>query len=286
MEEILQKIEEIKSVFINTQLFCGNNNCMNSLQEYLEQIPVTFRSIGYECASMTIALKGFDQNSVSPAWRAYACGPARLHQAQVYVGLGWAIAKLTLPFLEVVKDLDPFLHSRVADGCGYYDASFRQRQTVKEQQLPGYLPAAALPMYDQGLGRSFWYSCRADIEIIKSKIADFAADRQASLWRGAGIAIAYVGGCDEKYLKIIFDAAGKHAVQLACGAALAAKSRREANTLTSDTDLCSRLWFDLAGSTVEMFTVPPGKILNRDVYLSWLNQIEAGVANRFTIENE
>ena len=85
-------------------------------------------------------------------------GLALAHKAQVYIGLGWAIAKLNLPFLSVVERIEIRLYHRVADGCGYYDGSFRQRQTVINQQLPVYLPEAAMPVYEQGIGRSLWYT--------------------------------------------------------------------------------------------------------------------------------
>ena len=289
MEEVSENLEKIKSIFFSTQSFYATHGSMKSLVDYLEEIPATYRSIGYESASMAIALKGFENNIDTTEWLIFANGPAKAHQAQLYIGLGWAIAKLNLPFLSIAERLDPLLHFRVADGCGYYDGSFRQRQSVMSGQLPVYLPIDILSLYDQGLGRSLLYTCNADIDKIKKTIETFSAERQAALWRGMGIAVGYVGGCTDKLLKNIFDYAGEHGVQLACGAALAAKSRMDANSMTTDTDRCSRLWFTLAGEAVKMFSVIPedvtAKYDREDFYNCWIKQIEEGLTERFRAEN-
>lgn len=289
MEEVSENLEKIKCIFFSTQLFYATNGSMKLLLEYLEEIPATYRSIGYESASMAIALKGFEKDNDTTEWQIFANGPARAHQAQLYIGLGWAIAKLNLPFLSIVEKLNPLLHFRVADGCGYYDGSFRQRQSVMNRQLPVYLPNAVLPLYDQGLGRSLLYTCNADINKIKKTIETFSAKRHAALWRGTGIAVGYVGGCTDKVLKNIFDYAGEHGVQLACGAALAAKSRIDANSMTTDTDRSSRLWFTLAGEAVKIFSVIPENVAanyeREDFYNCWIKQIEEGLTERFKTDN-
>lgn len=294
MNEVSQKIERIKSIFLDTQVFYAKYDNIGTLIEYLENTELEFRSIGYESASIAIALKEmenfpfthqiFPQKNAPAGWYFFSEGPALKHKAQVYIGLGWAVAKLNLPFLQVVQHLETRLHYRVADGCGYYDGSFRQRQTVINQQVPVYLPEAAMSIYDQGVGRSLWYTSNADINKIHSKVDGFPASRHADLWRGIGIAVAYVGGCDDNTIKAIFEYAGEYRVQLACGAALAAKSRMEANTLTTDTNRCSRLWLKFAAGEANMFSVDPvdpATIGNEAVYFNWITQIEEGLANSF-----
>jgi enediyne biosynthesis protein E3 len=284
MTEALQKIERIKSIFLDTQLFCARQDNPSSLIGYLEKIEPEFRSIGYESASMAIALKDLQKNQGMDNWLFYARTLAQAHKAQVYVGLGWAIAKLNLPFLSVVEKIETRLYHRVADGCGYYDGSFRQRQTIINPQLPLYLPEAAMPLYDQGIGRSLWYTSNADINKIHSNVDNFPVSRHAGLWRGIGIAVAYVGGCDEETLKTLLQYAGTNRIELAYGAALAARSRMEANAVTTDTDRCSRLWFTLTANEVNMFSIDPverAAIENEEVYLNWIAKVEEGLANSF-----
>lgn len=288
MNEVLQRIERIKSVFLDTQLVYAKNDDIDALIIYLENTEIEFRSIAYESASMAIALKDIEHNGKLDTWVLYANGPGLAHKAQVYVGLGWAIAKLNLPFLSVVEKIETRLYFRIADGCGYYDGSFRQRQTVLSQQLPVYIPQAALPMYDQGVGRSFWYTTNDDINKIRSKIENFPAGRQPDLWRGVGIAVAYVGGCDEETLKTLVHYAATNSLQLACGAALAANSRMQANTMTTDTDHCSRLWFMLTAGEANIFFPDPvdtAGIGNEAAYLNWITQIEEGLSNSFEKRN-
>lgn len=89
---------------------------------------------------MAIARIFFGKNSFPGDWLLFANGAALAHQAQVYTGLGWAIAKLNIPFLEAVKKIDCQFYFRIVDGCGYYDGTFRYRQTVINGEWPVYLP--------------------------------------------------------------------------------------------------------------------------------------------------
>ena len=276
MNETIQNIEKIKSIFLDTQLFYAEHDNMDELIAYLENTESTYRSIAYESASMSIALKDLENNPGLNTWLFFAKVPALAHKAQVYIGLGWAIAKLGIPFLPVVEKIETRLYHRVADGCGYYDGIFRQRQTVLSQQLPSYLPEAAMPIYNQGIGRSLWYSSNADINKIRSKIESFPTGRQADLWRGIGIAVAYVGGCDDDTLKTLLQYAAVNSIQLACGSALAARSRMEANTMTTDTDHCSRFWFRLTAGKKDLVSME-----YEDVYFKWVTQIEDGLVNIF-----
>lgn len=285
MNTALQNTEKIQIVFLDAQLFYATHDNMHALIEYLEKTEPEFRSIAYESVSMAIAIKNFEAGTFPAGWLDFANGKALLHTAQVYVGLGWAISKLNLPFLETVKGLHTNLYFRIADGCGYYDGSFRRRPTVLSQQLPAYLPDAAMPIYDQGVGRSIWYTAKTDINKIHSVIETFAANRQADLWRGIGIAVAYVGGCSEEDLKTLLEYSGKNGSQLACGAALAARSRMQANTMTADTDRCSRLWFMLTKDELNEFSTVSvdgaAGMDNESGYISWIKQIEEGLANSF-----
>jgi hypothetical protein len=274
MNEVLQRIERIKSVFLDTQSFYATHGNTDALTAYLENSEAPFRSIAYESASMAIALKDIENDEDLNDWLLFANGPALAHQAQVYVGLGWAIAKLNLPFLTAVKKIEPDLYQRVADGCGYYDGSFRQRQTVINQQLPVYIPEAVLPMYYQGVGRSLWYANNADINKIKTKIEGFPAQRHARLWRGMGVAVAYVGACDDEGLRTLVQYAAANAVQLAYGAALAVKSRMEANAISADTDRCSRFWYALTAGETKMISSDQAVIDHDAGYNNWMRRVE------------
>lgn len=276
MNAALQNTEKIKAVFLETQLFYAKHDNMPALIGYLVQIEKEFSSIAYESASMAIALKSFGANTFPDGWLLFANGAAAVHQAQVYVGLGWAIAKSGAPYSTTVKKLDSRFHFRIADGCGYYDGSFKRRHAVINKQVPVYLPAQALHMYYQGIGRSIWYTEKADINSIYRMIETFAPGWHADLWRGVGIAVAYVGGCDDADLEKLFQNAAPNSLQLACGAALAARSRMIADTMTADTDRCSRLWFKLNN---EDANEEANLLTNGDRYEDWIYLVEDRLLN-------
>jgi hypothetical protein len=261
MTAALQNIEKIKTLFLETQQSFAQHGL-----KALEGAAGEFSSIAYESASMCLALSA---GAFPRDWLAFADGPAAAHRAQVYVGLGWAVARPAIPFAQAVQQTDARFAFRIADGCGYYDGTFRRRQTVLNKSLPAYLPAAALPMYDQGVGRSLWYSEQADVAKTLQALESFAAERRADLWRGVGIAVAYVGGYAETDLEALFGAAAEHGLQLARGAALAAKSRTTAHTMTDDTDRCSRHWFERA--------------VKGERYADWLETNEQQLAASFTV---
>ena len=124
--------------------------------------------------------------------------------------------------------------------------------------------------------------------MISNIVENFNEAWQADLWRGIGIAVAYVGGCDDAALKKIWEFAGMHHKQLACGAALVAKSRQDAKTSTNDTDRCSRLWFMHAEepSTMQSSHYEDFKLSDiNNGYLNWVKQIEQEVANSFSVSN-
>lgn len=283
MSTALQQTEKIKTIFLETQMFYARQAGMPALIQYLDGIDKEFRSVAYESASMAMALEELEAGRFPGKWLLFANGPAAVHRAQVHVGLGWAIAKLNYSFSTAVNELDPACYSRIADGCGYYDGSFRRRQSVINKVLPAYLPGSAMPAYYQGLGRSTWYSQKTEVQQVCAVIESFPAERHADLWRGVGIAVAYVGGCADEDLKTLLQYASTNAFQLARGAALAVRSRTKANTMTDDTDRCSRLWFALGvgeSNPVKLAIGIPASC-DEDDYLSWVMQMEQNFTNSF-----
>ncbi|HMJ48190.1 MAG TPA: DUF1702 family protein [Ferruginibacter sp.] len=276
MNTASQKMGRIQSVFIEAQLFYANN-ASPGLPDYLEKLDPEFRSVGYESISMAIALKDFETNNNLQQWQAFAKGPAIAYKAQVYIGLGWAVAKKEIDLLSIIHILEPLLLYRLADGCGYYDGTFRQRKTLVKQELPVYLPNYLLPVYYQGIGRSFWYLCKTGINNVCSKIESFPSPIHEDMWRGVGTAVAYVGGCDVETLNDIYFSAAEHRTQLGYGAALAVKSRNDAGTFTTDTYHCFRHWFELL---VNDENIIPGV-----VYENWINKVEEDFAKRFIRES-
>ena len=66
-------------------------------------------------------------------------------------------------------------------------------------------------------------------------------ERRPDLWSGLGLAATYAGGADTAALAALRDSAGPHWLQLAQGAAFAAKARHRAANLTGYTDQATKI---------------------------------------------
>lgn len=265
-----QKMEQIRDVFQAAKFFCGQENNLDRIIAYCEKAEKEFRSIAYEAASMQIALKDFKENSLLQSWNVFANYFAKPHAAQVYAGLGWAVAEQTISLETIIVNLPELLRYRIADGCGYYDGIFRSRQTIRNKQLPTYISGMALAPYYQGIGRSLWYISKGDAAKTNELLLGFPEERYADIFRGIGIAVAYVGGSDEATLKLLLQLSGDYKSQFACGVALAVRSRIQANSLTADAELCCCILCNRSSEEAAQVTVDA----ECGDYFQWLKQME------------
>lgn len=239
-EHIASRMETIKTGFQYGKETASKIENLDELINILGNDTSEFRSIVFEGASMELALKGFASGSMEK-WKSYL-HKKQEHAAQIFVGLGWAIAQEKITDLSFINDCGDLMTMRTWDGAGYFDAVFRQRQTIKSQNRLEYIPLKEFSSYDQGMGRSLWYIAKGDTAKMSELIALFDASRKNDLWRGIGIACCYVGGSDETILKALLSLAGEHKNQLSIGGRLVAKSRIEANTMTQDVELALKIW--------------------------------------------
>jgi hypothetical protein len=207
----------------------------------LDLTPLELRGYAYEGAAM--GLTGLD--CVLP-WkkrlRAYMAGPGAPHIYMVHIGAGEALARLRRkpePFIARLEDRT--LCWLVMDGYGFHEGFFSRQRFVVDQLVPAHLSSYGRRVFDQGLGRSIWFSAGADARAIATTIASFPAARQADLWVGIGVACAYVGGVERSTIEALRQAAGVHAPRLATGAAFVAKGRQRAGNLVPHTDLACQV---------------------------------------------
>jgi enediyne biosynthesis protein E3 len=158
---------------------------------------------------------------------------------QVHIGLGWALAEQQKPIPENPSWPEP---DAVLDGYGYYHGLFRRRLSIRTQSIPEGLTDTQLPAFDRGLGRSLWYISKGDVEMMLRMTAAFPERRQPDLWRGIGIAVAFVGGCSEPLLTQTASASSAYRPQLLEGAERALRSRTQAGTPTADAERAVRQW--------------------------------------------
>ena len=270
MNTVAQKMEFIREVFQAAKIFCSLESDLQKIVAFCENAQPEFTSIAYEAASMQISLRDFAENNSLQNWKHFSDELAKPHAAQIYAGLGWAVAQEVLESEQITGNLPPLLRYRVADGCGYYDGTFRNRQTVRMKAVPTYISEKELSAYYQGLGRSLWYISKGDAAKTKELLFGFPELRHADMWRGVGIAVAYVGGCDEAMLNDLKTFSGNFLPQFKCGVALAARSRMQAGSITEDTELCSHIICNYSAAQATHLTVHA----EGEDYFQWLYSIE------------
>jgi hypothetical protein len=236
----------------------------------LEQNDKTFISIAYEASAMERALLDFNANDFALLhWQAFL-KHAPEHSTQIHIGLGWAIAKRRIALEQVEAAIEPQQLPRVLDGTGYCEGTFKQRIAVKDMKTPDWLSDNLRRGYDQGLGRSLWYTAKAEPETLTNLITPFAEERKQDLWRGVGIALAYVGGCDEETLRQLKTLSGLFAADLAVGVTLATLSRKAANTINAETELTCQVICD--ADLASVFSVAEQKTVVD--YFEWVDELK------------
>lgn len=269
---IARKMENITTIFQNARETASKEKDLNELVKLLETTDHEFISIAFEGASMEIAQQDIAEDVSMQRWLEYL-KLAEKHAAQIYVGLGWAIAATKQTDLSFLSKLDPSMIFRMWDGCGYFDGKLRQRQVLKGLARLEYIPLEYLKPYDQGLGRSVWYTCIGDPLKVSEMIKNFPAARQTDLWRGIGIACSYVGGCTEITLKTLMNLAGNDKMQLCVGSAMVAKSRIEAGSDTKNLEIACDLFCNVSAKEAMELTLKADEKA-ADSFDNWLSLME------------
>lgn len=207
----------------------------------LNMVALELRGYAYEGAAM--GLTGLDcMLPWKKRLRAYLAGPGAAHIYMVHIGAGEALARLRRkpePFIARLEDR--VLCWLVMDGYGFHEGFFARQRYVDEQVIPAHLSRYARRIFDQGLGRSIWFTGGANVERIVTIIAAFPSARQADLWVGIGVACAYVGGIERAAIEALHRAAGPYGPHMALGVAVVAKGRQRAGNLVPHTELACQV---------------------------------------------
>ena len=208
----------------------------------LNSVDIELRGFAFEGAAMGLALL----DNLTP-WRRtrineFLRGAGDAHAYMVHVGAGWAWARLPVNVSRARQRLDPILGWLAVDGWGFHDGFFHWPKYVSGQLLPTRLVGYEARVFDQGLGRSWWFVNGGDPDLISHTIENFPAHRRPDLWSGIGLAATYAGVVSEDVLSVLRENSGPHRHHLAQGAVFAAKARQRAGNLTDYTDLAARVF--------------------------------------------
>ncbi len=285
-----ENLETVGTMFLRGYAHAVEARCADEAHEWLEEVPAAFRGFAYEGAGMGAAVLDGLPFGRRDHVAELLTGTGAKHVYLVYVGIGWAMARLPRFRWCGAEGLDPLLRGLVLDGYGFHQAYFHTRRYVHEQyrEQPFPWPDDATRTHsrhavDQGIGRALWFVGGTDVDVVADLVGRFAAHRHADLWAGTGLAATYAGGVDAGELGRLRELAGAHAPQLAQASAFAAEARLRAGIVQPHTGVATGV---LCGTTPEVAArltqdLRPEVPVNVDVsaYESWRRDI----ADRFVL---
>lgn len=240
-------LETIGEMFLAGYAHAAETDSAAAAEERLEELPTRFRGFAYEGAAMgctVVDALPFGRRRRIPDLLA---GRGDQHVYMVYVGIGWAMARLPR-FRWPDYPLDPLLRWLVLDGYGFHQAYFHTDRYVHGQHRDPAFPwppdgprGYAARAIDQGIGRAMWFVAGADADLAATMIDRFPHSRRPDLYSGAGLAATYAGGADEEELHGLRKRAGDLWPQVAQGSAFAAEARLRAGLEVPHTAVATRV---------------------------------------------
>lgn len=241
-------LETIGKMFLTGYGYAMEARTVTDAENRLEELPIRFRGFAYEGAGMGYTM--LDQMPIGGRGhvRELLAGRGERHNYMVYVGIGWAMARLPRFLWPKPDAVDPLLRWLVLDGYGFHQAYFKTEQYVANHYQDPYFPwpgdataGYANNAIDQGIGRALWFVGGTDADRVADMIDGYAPERHADLWSGAGLAATYAGGGDRDELTRFAERAGAHRSILAQGSAFAAEARIRAGLLVPHTEAATRV---------------------------------------------
>ncbi|MFL6272484.1 MAG: DUF1702 family protein [Actinomycetes bacterium] len=245
-------LERIGATFLAGYRFALDARDPADARAPLEALPERFRGFAYEGAGMGFAVLDALPVGRSDRVARFLQGAGAPHVYMVYVGVGWAMARVPRFTWSRLHAPDPLLRWLVLDGYGFHQAYFKTARFVHQQEVePGFpwprddRTGYARQAIDQGIGRAIWFVGGTAPDVVADLIDAFPRARRGDLYSGAGLAATYAGGVDEAELTRFRERAGEHRPAVAQAAAFAAEARVRAGLLGPHTELAARV---LAGT--------------------------------------
>lgn len=255
-ERVRVRLEHVGVTFLNGYHAALEAHDDEELVRQLDAAEPEFRGFAFEGAAMALTLLDLLRPWGVSRLKSFAAGAGASHEYMLYVGAGWAMARLRRDPSRACESFDPLLGWLAADGYGFHEGYFKWPVYVARRERPRRLSGYALRAFDQGLGRSLWFVRGAEVQRIVETLGTFARERQSDLWSGVGLACAYAGGADDASVEALRAGAGLFAPQLAQGAAFAAKARERACNTAAHTERACRILCGMtAGAASEITDV-------------------------------
>ena len=218
------------------------SNSVDELGQTLrETIDPAFQGFAHEGAAMALWILDWVTPWNRNRFQTFLAGPGEPHYYMSVIGAGWAMGRLPGNFDRRREAVDPFFGWLAADGYGFHEGFFKPEASFIRHETPKKLNPYSYQAFDQGLGRSMWFYCCADVDQIVKTLRAFPKERHASLWAGIGLACTYAGGLSESEIEHLKTEAGDLAEHMAQGCAFACKARFRAGNPVPHNELASRV---------------------------------------------
>jgi hypothetical protein len=255
---VQQHLETAGAAFVTGYNLAVAQPHANELVAQLSEAESMYRGFAFEGAAMGLALLDWITPWNRDRFERFFRTPAGdAHLYMLHVGAGWAMARIGWArknFERSMQRYHPLYRWLTLDGYGFHQGFFHYREHVTEKGVPRGLTLHAAKVFDQGLGRSLWFSQGADPQRVIAMISNFPTDRHADLWSGIALAASYAGGVDRDVLDALLRAAGPFAAELAQGAAFAAKARLRAGNLVSHTVMACDVFCSMSAEAAAAVT--------------------------------
>jgi hypothetical protein len=153
------------------------------------------------------------------------------HAYLLYVGAGWALAKLRRRTLRGLGADEPLLRWLAYDGMGFCQTFFASERGMRRFAAHGGRCDPTCDIRYQGLGRSLWFRECGDPDGLAGRVAGLPAHHRADTWSGIALAACYAVGVDAAVHERLRDRSAEYGDAVAQGAAFAAEAwRRSGHT--------------------------------------------------------
>ncbi|RCG25373.1 DUF1702 family protein [Sphaerisporangium album] len=249
-------LETVGEMFLTGFAYAAEARTPADAVERLEMLPLRFRGFAYEGAGMGFAILDAMPFSGGRKVADFLADPQGQNQTDlIYVGVGWAMARLPKFLWSKIHAPDPLLKWLALDGYGFHQAYFHTDKYVRGQyQDPAFPWPAGSPrgyanrVIDQGIGRAMWFVGGTDVDVVADLIETFPEHRRGDLFAGSGLAATYACGVEEGELRRFRERAGQYRPQLAQGSAFAAEARFRPGLVVPSTELATSVF---CGATAE-----------------------------------
>ena len=233
--EVPAEIDRVGAVFRQALRRGFNSPSDREAAAWLESLPPADRSVAVEAVAMAVAWLQRATRS-DRTWEGLRASLGAEHAAGMALGLGWALSWLGASTDGELDGLSPLLRWRVIDGYGFRDGLVAPRRHVLRTEGPRRIDGVAQATWRQGLGRSLWYTTRGDAGEVRDAVNAFPSPLRPELWTGVGVAATWIGCTSQPPMARLRAVAGHDAHWLGLGAALAARTARDAGALTARQD--------------------------------------------------